>query len=90
MLEIYEVPSESNPVEYMCFNVALNLSWPFLQGLTVKFEDERLWLSFSYESLSMIYYNCGRVGHFFKACPSFDRDSKASLVYDASIKAKMS
>lgn len=40
----------------------------------------------SYESLPTIYCNCSKIGHFFKSCPSYDRDAEVQFDYDSTIK----
>lgn len=57
--------------------VNLNVQKPFKRGVFVQVDaDEKLWLSFKYESLPVFYFGCGRMGHNLKDCTEVPIDMK--------------
>lgn len=66
VLEVYEKPSDVDPAKFIRIKVAMDVDHALMNGIQIKFEDEGLRLPFTYESLPMIFYCCGKFGHFFK------------------------
>ncbi|KAH6762363.1 hypothetical protein C2S52_019796 [Perilla frutescens var. hirtella] len=55
---------------YLRFKAAIDISKPFLRGLTLKLDGNRLWIPVKYESLPAFCFSCGICGHNMKQCPS--------------------
>lgn len=58
--------------KYIRMKVEMNISKPLKRGLAVVVGGEQLWLPLKYEGLPLFCYNCGMIGHTFKACEGID------------------
>lgn len=71
----------------MRFRALMDITQPLRRGMHIRVEGEKLWVPFSYESVLIFCFNCGKLGHFFKACSDHDRDNDSELSFSSTLKA---
>lgn len=58
--------------KFIRVKVAVDITKPLKRGLAVRVGGKQLWLPLKYEALPLFCFNCGMIGHSFKACDSLD------------------
>ncbi|KAH6787696.1 hypothetical protein C2S52_007248 [Perilla frutescens var. hirtella] len=53
---------------YLRFKVSLDITKPFMRGLTLKLDGNRLWIPLKFEAIPLYCFKCGILGHQMKNC----------------------
>lgn len=77
-LECYDSPVENNYGDFIRFKISVDISKQLIKEIHVRFDGKQMWVLLKYESLPFYCYCCRMIGHFFKGCVKFDRNSEES------------
>lgn len=78
-LECYKKSSADDPMDFVQFKTKIDIAKPLLQGIHTKLNNKGMWIPFTYEALSLLCFNCGKIGYFVKSCVTLVRDETLTL-----------
>ena len=58
--------------KFLRFKAQVQIKDPFLHGLAMRFQGNKVWVLIKYESVPLFCFHCGRMGHTVKHCSDFE------------------